>query len=181
MAATARALKQKSRCLPGFPGDHRHVSIARALPNDGRRSRRPLTRERSIAGRVAYGAGWLVLLRISGRVIGLFSIPILARLLLPVHFGRALAAGAAISANFGARGRRKSVAGKQPIDPSPFWLSSSRRSNRGDAVRGGNSVRACRDLYRWPDRRRLGCSRVRDGADDCFPIDGPAPVGLPRN
>ena len=41
----------------------------------------------SINRRIAVGAAWMVVMRVADRIIGLLSISILARLLLPTDFG----------------------------------------------------------------------------------------------
>lgn len=49
-----------------------------------------------IGHRIARGAGWMILLRLSDRLLGILSFSILARLLVPEHFGLVALAGSLI-------------------------------------------------------------------------------------
>jgi O-antigen/teichoic acid export membrane protein len=49
-----------------------------------------------VSQRIASGAGWMILLRLSDRLLGILSFSILARLLVPEHFGLVALAGSLI-------------------------------------------------------------------------------------
>jgi O-antigen/teichoic acid export membrane protein/glycosyltransferase involved in cell wall biosynthesis len=51
----------------------------------------------SVGQQILEGAGWMVLLRVADRLIGVFSFTILARLLLPEHFGMVALASSVIA------------------------------------------------------------------------------------
>ncbi len=93
-------------------------------------------RGETVAGRIAVGAGWLLGLRVAGRVVRLAGLAILARVLLPEDFGLLAMAWAAVGVleTFGTLGVKLAVIRKRDADRAFYDTAWTIGIGRGVAL-----------------------------------------------